>query len=233
MADHRSGTGGRWRGSPSPPASRARTRPRSSRRRAEASRAEAAGDPAPEQGRQGDGHHTAPRPERRRGRGRAQERVEPDAGQRPDPGRTSRTRKGKTVYKNDTAGLDFALNHVRADQPGETFDWVNDQVTGAGQEGEGDGRASPRARHPPAACRELARCSPPRARARLLGRQGERHGHEQVEGRPGPADPVRRGQAGRPDRGGRAAGQIKNAEGRTRSRPTTSSTSSATRWART
>ena len=29
-----------------------------------------------------------------------------------------RDAKGKTVYKNDTAGLDFALNHIAADQAG-------------------------------------------------------------------------------------------------------------------
>jgi hypothetical protein len=39
----------------------------------------------------------------------------------------------KTVYKNDTAGLDFALNHVSVLNPGETFYWVNDQVTGQGK----------------------------------------------------------------------------------------------------
>lgn len=36
--------------------------------------------------------------------------------------------KGNTVYNNDTAGLDFALNHIAVLKPGETFDWVNDQV---------------------------------------------------------------------------------------------------------
>jgi hypothetical protein len=41
--------------------------------------------------------------------------------------------KGKTVYKNDTAGLDFALNHIAVLSPGETFDWVNDQVTAQGK----------------------------------------------------------------------------------------------------
>lgn len=44
-----------------------------------------------------------------------------------------RDAKGQTVYKNDTAGLDFALNHIAVLEPGETFDWVNDQVTGQGE----------------------------------------------------------------------------------------------------
>ena len=44
-----------------------------------------------------------------------------------------RDAKGKTVYKNDTAGLDFALNHIAVLEPGETFDWVNDQLTGQGK----------------------------------------------------------------------------------------------------
>jgi hypothetical protein len=54
--------------------------------------------------------------------------------------------KGKTVYKNDTAGLDFALNHIAVLEPGETFDWVNDQVTAEGKiakvtVGEPEGKA--------------------------------------------------------------------------------------------
>jgi len=36
--------------------------------------------------------------------------------------------KGKSVYRNDTPGLDAALNHVPLIKPGETFTWVNDQV---------------------------------------------------------------------------------------------------------
>jgi hypothetical protein len=39
----------------------------------------------------------------------------------------------QTVYKNDTAGLDFALNHVAVIKPHETFYWVNDQLTGQGK----------------------------------------------------------------------------------------------------
>jgi hypothetical protein len=34
----------------------------------------------------------------------------------------------QTVYKNDTAGLDYALNHVALIKPHETFYWVNDQI---------------------------------------------------------------------------------------------------------
>jgi hypothetical protein len=41
--------------------------------------------------------------------------------------------KGTTVYKNDTAGIDYALNHIALIKPHETFDWVNDQVTGEGK----------------------------------------------------------------------------------------------------
>jgi hypothetical protein len=51
-----------------------------------------------------------------------------------------------SVYKNNTAGLDFALNHVALIQPHETFYWVNDQVTGEGKTakvevGQPDGKA--------------------------------------------------------------------------------------------
>jgi hypothetical protein len=34
----------------------------------------------------------------------------------------------QTVYKNDTAGLDYALNHVALIKPHETFYWINDQI---------------------------------------------------------------------------------------------------------
>ena len=34
----------------------------------------------------------------------------------------------RTVYRNDTAGLDYALNHVALIKPHETFYWVNDQI---------------------------------------------------------------------------------------------------------
>jgi hypothetical protein len=34
----------------------------------------------------------------------------------------------QTVYKNDTAGLDYALNHVALIKPHQTFYWVNDQI---------------------------------------------------------------------------------------------------------
>ncbi len=36
------------------------------------------------------------------------------------------------VYANDTAGLDYALNHVALIKPHETLYWVNDQVTAEG-----------------------------------------------------------------------------------------------------
>jgi hypothetical protein len=74
--------------------------------------------------------------------------------------------KGNTVYKNDTAGLDFALNHIAVIKPGETFDWVNDQVTGQGKNvkvtvGQPDGKA-------PASLPELA-VSPPKAGSDFSG----------------------------------------------------------------
>jgi hypothetical protein len=43
-----------------------------------------------------------------------------------------RDAKGKTIEKNDTAGLDFALNHVAVIKPHETFTWVNDQIQPSG-----------------------------------------------------------------------------------------------------
>jgi hypothetical protein len=40
-----------------------------------------------------------------------------------------RDAKGQSIYKNDLPGLDPALNHVPLIRPGETVDWVNDQLT--------------------------------------------------------------------------------------------------------
>ena len=43
-----------------------------------------------------------------------------------------RDAKGKSVYRNDLPGLDAALTHVPLIGPGETFDWVNDQLSPSG-----------------------------------------------------------------------------------------------------
>jgi hypothetical protein len=43
-----------------------------------------------------------------------------------------RDAKGKPVYRNDLPGLDPALTHVPLLRPGETFDWVNDQLSPSG-----------------------------------------------------------------------------------------------------
>jgi hypothetical protein len=56
---------------------------------------------------------------------------------------------GISVYENNTAGLDFALNHVALIEPGQTFFWVNDQVTGQGKSakvtvGQPEGKAPSR-----------------------------------------------------------------------------------------
>ena len=48
--------------------------------------------------------------------------------------------KGNTVYKNNTAGLDFALNHMALLKPGETFYLGQRPGRRPGQEGEGDRR---------------------------------------------------------------------------------------------
>jgi len=81
-----------------------------------------------------------------------------------------RDAKGKTVYKNDTAGLDFALNHVSVINPHETFTWVNDQIQPTGVPktakvtvGQPEGKAPPK-------LPELA-VSPPRSRSSSLGAQ--------------------------------------------------------------
>lgn len=40
-----------------------------------------------------------------------------------------RDAKGKSVYKNDLPGLEPTLNHVPLIEPGQTFTWVNDQLS--------------------------------------------------------------------------------------------------------
>jgi hypothetical protein len=72
-----------------------------------------------------------------------------------------RDAKGKSVYKNDTAGLDFALNHVALIKPNETFFWVNDQIQGQGQTVKVT-VGQPEAKPPSGPLPELA-VSPPRA----------------------------------------------------------------------
>ncbi|MBA2523521.1 MAG: hypothetical protein H0V25_09345 [Solirubrobacterales bacterium] len=44
-----------------------------------------------------------------------------------------RDAKGKTVFKNDLAGLEPALTQIPLIAPGETFDWVNNQVLATGE----------------------------------------------------------------------------------------------------
>ena len=41
--------------------------------------------------------------------------------------------KGKSVFKNDDPGLETALAHVPLMQPGQTVDWVNDQILASGK----------------------------------------------------------------------------------------------------
>jgi hypothetical protein len=43
-----------------------------------------------------------------------------------------RDAKGKSVYRNDLPGLDPALTHIPLLRPGESFDWVNDQLSPSG-----------------------------------------------------------------------------------------------------
>jgi hypothetical protein len=43
-----------------------------------------------------------------------------------------RDAKGKTVFKNTTPGLDPTLTSVPVMQPGQTVDWVNDQILASG-----------------------------------------------------------------------------------------------------
>jgi hypothetical protein len=40
-----------------------------------------------------------------------------------------RDAKGNSIFKNDTFGIEPTLNHIPLLKPGETFDWVNDQLT--------------------------------------------------------------------------------------------------------
>jgi hypothetical protein len=40
-----------------------------------------------------------------------------------------RDAKGKSIFVNDTFGIEPSLNHIPVLKPGETFDWVNDQLS--------------------------------------------------------------------------------------------------------
>lgn len=42
-------------------------------------------------------------------------------------------KKGKSVFSNDTPGLEPALTRIPAIGPGETFDWINNQVLPTGE----------------------------------------------------------------------------------------------------
>ena len=66
----------------------------------------------------------------------------------------------KSVYKNNTAGLDFALNHIAVLEPGQTFLWVNDQVTAEGKDAKVT-VGQPEAKAPSGPLPELA-VSPPK-----------------------------------------------------------------------
>jgi len=44
-----------------------------------------------------------------------------------------RDAKGKSVFKNDIAGLEPALTQVPLIGPGETFDWINNQILATGE----------------------------------------------------------------------------------------------------
>jgi hypothetical protein len=43
-----------------------------------------------------------------------------------------RDRRGASVFRNDTAGLESALAHLPLLTPGESFTWINDQVQASG-----------------------------------------------------------------------------------------------------
>ncbi len=40
-----------------------------------------------------------------------------------------RDAQGKSIFVNDIFGIELALNHIPLLKPGETFDWVNDQLS--------------------------------------------------------------------------------------------------------
>jgi len=72
-----------------------------------------------------------------------------------------RDAKGKSIYKNDTPGLDPSLNHLSLIKPGETFTWVNDQVQPNGIPKSAKVTIGPPEGKAPASLPELA-VSPPK-----------------------------------------------------------------------
>lgn len=93
--------------------------------------------------------------------------------------------KGKTIYKNDTAGLDFALNHIAVLEPHQTFAWVNDQVQPSGIPKSGKAVVGEPESKPPAKLPELV-VSPPRlghdiSGAKVTGTVTNRSGIDQSQ----------------------------------------------------
>jgi hypothetical protein len=67
-----------------------------------------------------------------------------------------RDAKGKSVYSNDLPGLDTPLTHISLLRPGETFDWVNDQISPNGTPKTAKVKVGPAEGNAPANLPEIA-----------------------------------------------------------------------------
>jgi hypothetical protein len=74
----------------------------------------------------------------------------------------------KSVYRNDEPGLETALNHVPAIGPGETIDWVNDQLNPISKPDSAKVKVGIPEEPAPAKLPEIA-TSPPRLQSTSLG----------------------------------------------------------------
>jgi hypothetical protein len=74
----------------------------------------------------------------------------------------------KSVYRNDEAGLETALNHVPVIGPGETVDWVNDQVNPISKPDSAKVKVGIPDEPAPAKLPEIS-VSPPRTQSSSLG----------------------------------------------------------------
>ena len=82
-----------------------------------------------------------------------------------------RDKAGKSIFTNDTPGTRARLNHISVLQPGETADWVNDQILASGKPSSSRSRSA--ARGGGAGAGPRARGEPPRYTPRIPGVQVE------------------------------------------------------------
>lgn len=83
-----------------------------------------------------------------------------------------RDAKGNMIFKNDTFGIEPSLNHIPVLKPGETFDWVNDQLAPSGEPKSAKVTVGVTTEKPPAQLPEIE-VEPPTLNNNPLGAEAE------------------------------------------------------------